>query len=222
MAKANRNELCPCGSGKKNKKCCGATAAPVVSRGVLLALAPVALLAGIGIYAAFSGTGEPRTATAAPVAAQTAPASAASPAPAGSAQRGGAQPGPAPPGQVWSPEHNHFHDAAAANAPSPIKIDMNMGNPAVQADGGAIRIDGKALAAAAGEMRMPGQPPGPAPEGKVWSPEHEHWHDKPAAPATVHLGTLNRPSQPVPQPSPAPAGKVWSAEHGHWHDAPPQ
>ncbi len=23
------------------------------------------------------------------------------------------------------------------------------------------------------------QPPGPAPEGKVWSPEHGHWHDAP-------------------------------------------
>ena len=72
------------------------------------------------------------------------------------------------------------------------------------------------------------QPPGPAPEGKVWSAEHGHWHDaqpnqqtgqpaiQPVAPATqgqTQAGT----TQP---PGPAPEGKVWSAEHGHWHDAP--
>jgi hypothetical protein len=222
LNKANRNELCPCGSGKKNKKCCGATAAPTVSRGVLLALAPVALLAGIGVYAAFSGSSEPRSASAAPAAEQTAPASTAPQTAAGGASSGSAQPGPAPAGQVWSPEHGHFHDAAAANAPSPIQIDMNPGNAAVKTDGGAIRIDGQALAAAAGEMRLPGQPDGPAPEGKVWSTEHAHWHDKPKLQETIHLGTLNYPSEPVAAPTPAPAGKVWSPEHGHWHDAPPR
>jgi hypothetical protein len=90
----------------------------------------------------------------------------------------------------------------------------------VKSEAGGIRIDGKALAAAADEMRVPGQPAGPAPAGKIWSAEHKHWHDKPAAPpATVHLGTVNRPSKPVPQPGPAPAGTVWSPEHGHWHKA---
>ncbi len=82
------------------------------------------------------------------------------------------------------------------------------------------------------------QPPGPAPAGKVWSPEHGHWHDAPvggltatpgeSAPITVTPGssapiTVTPPmaGQPSPQPpGPAPAGKVWSAEHGHWHDAP--
>ncbi len=54
-------------------------------------------------------------------------------------------------------------------------------------------------------------PPGPAPPGKVWSPEHGHWHD---APATDQTQTGLTP----PPPGPAPAGKVWSAEHGHWHD----
>ncbi|HEU5162808.1 MAG TPA: SEC-C metal-binding domain-containing protein, partial [Thermoanaerobaculia bacterium] len=69
MSKANRNEPCPCGSGKKNKKCCGAAETPVASRGVLLALAPLVLLAAIGIYAAFSGPAEPQAAAAAPAAA---------------------------------------------------------------------------------------------------------------------------------------------------------
>jgi SEC-C motif len=54
------------------------------------------------------------------------------------------------------------------------------------------------------------QPPGPIPEGKVWSPEHGHWHDATAAAA----GSTPQPPGPVPE------GKVWSTEHGHWHDAP--
>ena len=220
MSKPNRNELCPCGSGRKNKKCCGAAEATTgISRGVLLALAPVALLAGVGIYAAFSGPAEPQTASAAPARAPLA-APAAAPVQPAASQPTTAQPGPAPAGQVWSAEHNHFHDAPTAATPSPIKIDMNMNNPAVSADGTAIRIDGKALEAAANEMRLPGQPDGPAPAGKVWSTEHSHWHDKPSSPPpTVHLGNVNRPSSPVPAPGPAPAGMVWSAEHGHWHKA---
>lgn len=219
MSKPNRNEPCPCGSGRKNKKCCGAAEATGLSRGVLLALAPVALLAGVGVYAAFSGPAEPQTASAAPAAVPIAAPAAASSQTAGS-QAATGQPGPAPAGKVWSAEHNHWHDAASPSAPSPIKIDMNTNNPAVKADGSAIRIDGKALEAAAKEMRFPGQPEGPAPAGKIWSTEHSHWHDKPTSPPpTVHLGTLNRPSSPVPAPGPAPAGKVWSAEHGHWHNA---
>ena len=47
-----------------------------------------------------------------------------------------------------------------------------------------------------------------APPGKVWSEEHNHWHDAPVGVA----------SQPPGEPPP---GKVWSEEHGHWHDAPP-
>jgi cytoskeletal protein RodZ len=58
------------------------------------------------------------------------------------------------------------------------------------------------------------RPPGPAPEGKVWSAEHGHWHNAPGSTPTT-------PKQPVPQPPvPAPEGKIWSPEHGHWHDAP--
>jgi hypothetical protein len=71
------------------------------------------------------------------------------------------------------------------------------------------------------------QPPGPAPAGKVWSSEHGHWHDAPAAPGAAGPAVQPSAAQPgslapgSPQPpGPAPAGKVWSAEHGHWHDAP--
>lgn len=65
------------------------------------------------------------------------------------------------------------------------------------------------------------QPPGPAPEGKVWSPEHGHWHDAPAGATPSVQGSAQSQMQPAPQPpGPAPEGKVWSEEHGHWHDAP--
>lgn len=70
------------------------------------------------------------------------------------------------------------------------------------------------------------QPPGPAPAGKVWSPEHGHWHD-PAVSSPIQIQqtpavpSAPAPTTPQPQPpGPAPAGKVWSPEHGHWHEAP--
>ena len=52
--------------------------------------------------------------------------------------------------------------------------------------------------------------PGTAPPGKVWSPEHGHWHDAFGKAG----GTLAQP------PDSTPPGKVWSAEHSHWHDTP--
>jgi hypothetical protein len=79
-----------------------------------------------------------------------------------------------------------------------------------------------------------GRPPGPAPAGKVWSFEHNHWHDAPgaipgqaaqpgAASGTQTLGNTSLPAgqstTPRP-PGPAPPGKVWNQAHGHWHDAP--
>ncbi len=56
------------------------------------------------------------------------------------------------------------------------------------------------------------QPPGPAPQGKVWSPEHGHWHN--IAPTQQQS---SGPLYPQP-PGSVPEGKVWSTEHGHWHD----
>ena len=63
------------------------------------------------------------------------------------------------------------------------------------------------------------QPAGPVPEGKVWSPEHGHWHGKPTG---VRVNpALKRNATPRAQPpGPPPEGKIWSAEHGHWHNAP--
>lgn len=66
------------------------------------------------------------------------------------------------------------------------------------------------------------QPPGPIPEGKVWSVEHGHWHNietgraDPVAPASA---STERTPKPQP-PGPVPEGKVWSEEHGHWHNKP--
>ena len=60
-------------------------------------------------------------------------------------------------------------------------------------------------------------PPGEAPPGKVWSPEHGHWHDIPTTPASVVPGISPNLPQSQP-PGETPPGKVWSPEHGHWHD----
>ncbi|HVR44393.1 MAG TPA: SEC-C metal-binding domain-containing protein [Thermoanaerobaculia bacterium] len=82
--------------------------------------------------------------------------------------------------------------------------------------------------AAAAPLRRPMPQPGPAPAGKVWSAEHNHWHDAPtrsSSPIQVmpSAAPAGAPATPQPQPpGPAPAGKVWSPEHGHWHDAPAQ
>ena len=76
MAKAGRNDLCPCGSGKKYKKC-HAQKQPQNRASLLLVGLLVAALAG-GVYAAVVGFGDTGSATSAP-------------------------------GQVWSPEHGHYH-----------------------------------------------------------------------------------------------------------------
>ena len=57
------------------------------------------------------------------------------------------------------------------------------------------------------------QPPGPPPPGKIWSPEHGHWHN-------TATGTAAGDSAFYPKPvGLPPPGKVWSYEHGHWHDS---
>ena len=58
-------------------------------------------------------------------------------------------------------------------------------------------------------------PPGEAPPGKVWSPEHGHWHNISDNSAFEVPGAASNITQPSGE---APPGKVWSSEHGHWHD----
>ena len=58
----------------------------------------------------------------------------------------------------------------------------------------------------------------PAPPNKVWSVEHNHWHDAPSIPtSTTPPNSVLNDLQPLPQGA-APPGKVWSPEHDHWHD----
>jgi hypothetical protein len=75
--KAGRNESCPCGSGKKFKKCCGPAQERSRFSGLLLALVAAAVFGGL-LYS-ISSRGE---------------------------EGASASPGA---GRVWSPEHGHYH-----------------------------------------------------------------------------------------------------------------
>jgi len=73
--KIGANERCPCGSGKKYKRCCGAKRSQTSfrERGLLILLAAM-LVAGL-VLVAVNITNRDE----------------------------------APPGKVWSPEHGHYH-----------------------------------------------------------------------------------------------------------------
>ena len=64
MAKAGRNDLCACGSGKKYKKCCALKQQKSQSSMLLIGLL-IAALAG-GVFAAVVGFGDEGSATATP------------------------------------------------------------------------------------------------------------------------------------------------------------
>jgi len=105
------------------------------------------------------------------------------------------------PGQVWSPDHEHWHDAPATSTPRSTPLS----NPLIPQP-------------STPSTESTSEPPGPAPPGQVWSTEHSHWHDAPVtAPSITPQSSTKLTSEP---PGPAPPGKVWSPEHGHWHDAP--
>ena len=133
---------------------------------------------------------------------------------------GSPAPGPAPPGKVWSAEHGHWHDdpsaagAASATPMTPMQPMQPM----------------QPMSPSAAPGTLTPQPDGPVPDGKVWSPEHGHWHDvapdgsaQPMQMTPIPApGDAAAPGTLTPQPEgPAPPGKVWSPEHGHWHDAAP-
>jgi hypothetical protein len=156
--RVGRNETCPCGSGKKFKHCCAHKNTRAASKGLILLGVAIAAIAAVGLLPLLPE----RAKKAEPIPAVQAP-----PPP----RPGPQPPGPVPPGKVWSTEHGHWHDVAAR---SPIQITPGPGLPAN----------------AAVNAQTPGSltpaPPGPAPEGKVWSPEHGHWHDvTPAATTTT-------------------------------------
>jgi hypothetical protein len=64
MSKAGRNDSCPCGSGKKYKKCCALKGQKNQASMLLIGLL-VAALAG-GVYAAVVGFGDEGSSTATP------------------------------------------------------------------------------------------------------------------------------------------------------------
>jgi len=192
-----RNDPCPCGSGKKVKFCCGEKEAreEPASRSTwtIAGLVVVALVVGFAV-ASQLGDSEPAATGAAvpyspPLTPRSAPvtttAGAGSPfvPPPGAAAAPSSQPpGPAPEGKVWSEEHGHWHD-----------VTVTVGEPVF--DPGAAAA-GPAQPAAA--VAKTPQPPGEAPEGKVWSEEHGHWHDAPPTPVEPVPPSPVEPVPPAP------------------------
>ena len=112
--KPRRNDPCPCGSGKKYKRCCEGREIRTktsLTKWTLVAVGILIVLGGVGFVAALLAPNESDTTS----------------------------------GRVWSPEHGHWHDVG----------------------GDTSRPTGEPVS----------QPPGPAPPGKVWSAAHGHWHD---------------------------------------------
>lgn len=147
-ARIGRNDPCPCGSGKKYKRCCEvkSPAAEAASTGNGVVVLVLILIVG-GVAATFfvpDGNDSPTT------------AATAVPTPSAGSQ-------PQRPGQVWSQEHGHWHDAATGTH-----------SPATTSATPVITPT-----TTPGSSQPIAQPEGDAPEGKVWSPEHGHWHDKP-------------------------------------------
>ncbi len=203
-SKIQRRDPCPCGSGKKYKNCCGKQGDKSDSKrwtGLKSGVLAIVLVGG-GI-AAYMILSEPTTTPPEAITTDALPQS---------VQPLQPQPsGPAPEGKVWSAEHGHWHDSSGAatslgSSTNPISITPGTTpsdpgvNPFSIAPGATPKPSGGSTP----------QPAGPAPEGKVWSAEHGHWHDEPGTP-----GELT-----PPPPGTAPEGKVWSEEHGHWHDEP--
>ncbi len=96
--RVGRNEACPCGSGKKFKSCCEGK--PRTSRGLLLLLATIGVLALVGLGSFIAGSRARKTTLAGSAPGAAAP------------RANTPQPGPAPAGKAWSQEHGHWHDAA--------------------------------------------------------------------------------------------------------------
>jgi hypothetical protein len=111
ISRAGRNELCPCGSGKKYKRCCGnvdLAAEDTASRffGVAAVLAAVMAVGGAFVFAQAFFFEEPgkKVWSAEHGHYHTV----------GGGEHGSSEGGP---GKVWSEEHGHWHDAAKPEAP---------------------------------------------------------------------------------------------------------
>ncbi|MDA1275547.1 MAG: SEC-C metal-binding domain-containing protein [Verrucomicrobia bacterium] len=165
--RVGRNELCPCGSGRKIKVCCrgkaGASSTTRRSPALYLALGVAGVVLAVVVGQTFFA---PASSNRSEIAPNNVSAPMYTPLPLPAAGGSGGRPsgpmsqpsGPAPEGKVWSPEHGHWHDLAATTGQ-----DINPGVNSTPTP--------------AGLASLTPQPPGPVPDGKVWSPEHGHWHD---------------------------------------------
>lgn len=191
--RAGRNDLCPCGSGKKMKACHPGGVAPVAkNRKILLIGLGVAAVAVIGAATMRGDTAAPlRTNPTRPMSSPARNTSAPPTQPAGAAKPGTAQPGPAPPGKVWSVEHGHWHDDPGAAQASGAPLNASQNQPVVL---NAPQSRDVANPNQPARANIP-QPSGIAPEGKVWSPEHGHYHD---APKTQPAGSATPATPPAP------------------------
>lgn len=96
-----------------------------------------------------------------------------------------APPGPAPEGKVWSEEHGHWHNAPTSNISDTKKI-----TPAgVPGDVKISASDNPKIST--GNFKPGPPPPGPVPEGKVWSSDHGHWHNAPGSPNQIDIAKKN-------------------------------
>lgn len=153
-SKINRNDPCPCGSGKKYKNCHENKETKNTSK--IPIIMGVVVIIAIGIFILKpnqnlkSGGGKPGQVWSEEHGHWHDAPSGKAPMPTTPVEKE-TPPNEPKPGQVWSEEHGHWHDApsgpAATTTPAQVKST---------------------------------QPPGPVPEGKVWSEEHGHWHNAPA------------------------------------------
>ena len=174
----DRNGPCPCGSGKKYKNCCinkKFVAPKTGSRTIFYVVLTVAVAVIAGAAMINNLRNPAPTVVPTSNAPKTTPdASGLYPQPAG----------PVPPGKVWSPEHDHWHDAASPTGASTPLAPISMPQPAAP-------------------TYTPGPPPpGPAPEGKYWSTEHGHWHN---VPGYIDSKTDLNADGTTTAPEPAPA-----------------
>ncbi len=118
--KIGRNDRCPCGSGKKYKRCCFVERARRTSLRAKVVLWAVALLLALGLLGIVKELSEADSSAASPSRVWSEEHGhwhSVYPEASGPVTRPVSPPGPAPPGKVWSAEHGHWHDAPVAEEP---------------------------------------------------------------------------------------------------------
>ena len=112
--KTGRNDPCPCGSGKKYKRCCLVNEAKKHSfraKALLWTIGLGVVLGGLAILKEFLETDANSALPGQVWSEEHGHWHTVSPDGSDSATRPVLPPpGPAPPGKVWSPEHGHWHD----------------------------------------------------------------------------------------------------------------